>query len=63
MNTGKTAQGDQFHERFINSVQILVQRNRLGEWFGYVKQISKLQFQSESEAVEWLKNYPIADLS
>jgi hypothetical protein len=53
---------DEFHERYINGTQILVQRNKLGEWFGYVAQISKERFESEEKAVEWMKNYPMADV-
>lgn len=62
ITTGTTDEGCKFHERFINNTQILVQQNRFGIWFGYVKQNRSKQFKSEKIALKWLENYPLADV-
>lgn len=61
--TGKTPIGDPFHERRINGVQILAQRNRRGEWHGYVSGMHKTMFASEKEGFDWVLNYPMSECS
>lgn len=54
---------NKFHERTINGCQILVQVNVNGEWHGYVGQIYRLSFDNESKAIDWLNNYPMAEVA
>lgn len=63
MTSGTTADGQPYHERRINGEQVLIQRNRLGIWWCYVCQVSKSYFESEQQAIDWLTEYPLSDLS
>lgn len=60
IGSGKTVDGCKFHERYINAAQILVQANRHGQWCGYVSQIFKSFFESEEQAIAWLREFPMA---
>ena len=63
MKTGTTEDGQPFHERYINAAQVLVQRNRQGAWHGYVSQMIRQSFSTEQQAIEWLSNFPLSELS
>lgn len=62
IGSGKTVDECKFHERFINATQILVQENRRNHWCGYVGQVFKSFFESEEQALAWLREFPMADV-
>lgn len=61
--SGKTEDGNPYHQRYINATQVLAQRNRAGVWCGYVGQLFKTDFTDENAAIDWLVSFPLAALS
>lgn len=63
IGSGKTVDNYKFYERYINASQILVQQTRGGGWCGYVSQVFKSYFESEEQAMLWLKEFPMSSVS